>query len=66
MEASVNEALERKCPFFWRLEELWGTRPNTTVIVNAESSTASTSQVPPQAPPQASSPTPSQSTIPDA
>ena len=39
-ETSINEVLERKCPFFWRLEEVWGTRPNATMIVNTESSTA--------------------------
>ena len=26
--ASINEALEKRCAFFWRLEEIWGTRPN--------------------------------------
>jgi len=31
-EESINEILERKCPFFWRLEEIWGSRPNATVI----------------------------------
>ena len=33
-EASINEVLERKCLFFWRLEleEIWGPRPNVKVI----------------------------------
>ncbi|KAF8417327.1 hypothetical protein EV426DRAFT_721276 [Tirmania nivea] len=26
-EASINEALERKCAFFWRLDEIWGSSP---------------------------------------
>jgi len=35
-EASTNQVLERKCPFFWRLEEIWGSHPNTSVIHNTE------------------------------
>ncbi|KAF8416864.1 hypothetical protein EV426DRAFT_721555 [Tirmania nivea] len=27
-DKSINEVLERRCPFFWRLEEIWGSRPN--------------------------------------
>ncbi|KAF8459360.1 hypothetical protein BGX38DRAFT_2985 [Terfezia claveryi] len=36
-EQSINELLERRCPFFWRLEELWGSRPNISVILHTES-----------------------------
>ena len=39
-KASINEVLECTCQFFYRLEEVWGTRPNATIIVNAESSIA--------------------------
>lgn len=35
---TINKLLERKCPCFWRLEELWGTRPNVRVIMDTESS----------------------------
>jgi len=35
-EASINQVLERRCPFFWRLEEIWGSRPNESVIYNTE------------------------------
>ena len=38
MYDTVNKLLERKCPFFWRLEEIWGTRPNVRVIMDTESS----------------------------
>ena len=31
-EESINNVLERKCAFFWRLEEIWGSQPNVTVI----------------------------------
>ena len=36
---SVNEVLERKCQFYFRLEEIWGSRPNAQVIAPLESST---------------------------
>ena len=25
-ERSINEALEKKCAFFWRLDAIWGSR----------------------------------------
>jgi len=31
-EASINQELQRRCPFFWRLGEIWGSRPNVSVI----------------------------------
>jgi len=43
-EEWVNEVLERKCPFVWRFEEIWGSRPNATVIFNTESLITSQSQ----------------------
>ena len=45
-EDSINAKLECKCPFYWQLEELWGSRPNATVILDMESSqiTATSSQ----------------------
>ncbi|RPB20104.1 hypothetical protein L211DRAFT_572676 [Terfezia boudieri ATCC MYA-4762] len=35
-DQSINEVLERRCPFFWRLEELWGSRPNVSAIPHTE------------------------------
>ena len=46
-EPSINDRLEQKCTFFWRLEEIWGSRPNATVVVHTESITISPN-VPPQ------------------
>lgn len=37
-EASINEILESRCSFFWRLDAIWGTRPNATPIVNIDTS----------------------------
>jgi len=34
--ASINETLEARCVFFWRLDAIGGTRPNTTPIVVAD------------------------------
>ena len=31
-EQSINDVLDRKCAFFWRLDEIWGTCPNASVI----------------------------------
>ncbi|KAF8469206.1 hypothetical protein BDZ91DRAFT_721903 [Kalaharituber pfeilii] len=36
-EQSINDALERKCTFFWRLEGIWGSRSNSAVIAIRES-----------------------------
>ena len=30
----ISEAQERKRPWFWRLDDLWGSRPNVTVILD--------------------------------
>jgi len=30
---SVNEVLNKKCKFFWRLDEIFGTRPNNNPVV---------------------------------
>ncbi|KAF8424327.1 hypothetical protein EV426DRAFT_599504 [Tirmania nivea] len=39
-EASINETLERKCAFFWRLDEIWGSRPNVELVGGSESITS--------------------------
>ncbi|KAF8459269.1 hypothetical protein BDZ91DRAFT_464829 [Kalaharituber pfeilii] len=31
-ELSINELLEKKCTFFWQLDEIWGSRPNATAV----------------------------------
>jgi len=36
-EESTDEVLERKSSFFWLLEEIWGSRPNASIIFNTES-----------------------------
>jgi len=36
-DAKINEILERKCICYWRLDSIWGTRPNATVVVNMDS-----------------------------
>ena len=33
---SINDALEKKCALFWRLEEIWGTRPNVAIPIAIE------------------------------
>ena len=35
--ASINHALEKRCAFFWRLEEIWGTRPNVAIPATIQS-----------------------------
>ncbi|KAF8430147.1 hypothetical protein EV426DRAFT_708274 [Tirmania nivea] len=35
--SSFNALLESKCPLFWRLDDIWGTRPNITPIIIADS-----------------------------
>ena len=55
---SINKVLERKCPFYWRLDELWGSHPNATAIMDTESSHM-TSHMTPQVPPQVPSQVPS-------
>ncbi|KAF8421680.1 hypothetical protein EV426DRAFT_608723 [Tirmania nivea] len=44
--SSFNVLLESKCPLFWRLDEIWGTRPNVTPILIADSTQDSTQQEP--------------------
>ena len=39
-ETSVNEALERKCTFFWQLDGIWGSQPNGTLIGGNKSVTS--------------------------
>ena len=29
---SINEELEKTCTFFWRLDKIWGFRPNASII----------------------------------
>ena len=42
---SVNDKLEEKCTFFWRLEEIWGSGPNATMLSGSmESSHLSNTQ----------------------
>ncbi|KAF8455706.1 hypothetical protein BGX38DRAFT_1266988 [Terfezia claveryi] len=53
-EQSINDILERKYPFFWCLEEIWGSRPNVSVILHTESiapflsTQEPSSQIPPE------------------
>jgi len=54
-ETSINEALERRCLFFWRLDEIWGSRPNVTLTGGSESS-----EIHPKIPSQQPSEMPSQ------
>ncbi|KAF8424368.1 hypothetical protein EV426DRAFT_574030 [Tirmania nivea] len=35
--SSFNALLESKCPLFWRLDDIWGTRPNIIPIIIADS-----------------------------
>ena len=37
-DESIQEVLERKCPFYTRLDRLWGSHPNVTAIHDTESS----------------------------
>jgi len=32
-ERSINQALEKKCAFFWQLDAIWGIRPNVIMVV---------------------------------
>ena len=46
---ATNQILETKCPFYWRFEAIWGTRPNSRAIVRLESTSdplAESSQTP--------------------
>ena len=52
LERTIHEALEKKCPYFFRLDAIWGTRPGATARVHIDSQT----EVPEMDPP------PSQST----
>ena len=53
---SINHALEKKCAFFWRLEEIWGTRPNVAIPATIQSTSTTEARQSPDGPP-----TPSQS-----
>ncbi|KAF8430084.1 hypothetical protein EV426DRAFT_579674 [Tirmania nivea] len=63
-EASINDALERKCAFFWRLDEIWGSRPNVELIGGSESVASRPSQIPSEIPSQIPSEIPGPSQIP--
>ena len=54
-EESINEILEWKCMFYWRLDSIWGTIPNAIPIVNMESLRPPTTAAPPAAPSQLTS-----------
>ena len=43
-ETSINDRLKRKCPFYWRLDAIWGSRPNVTVVDRMESMSVKASQ----------------------
>ena len=58
-EASVNGTLEKKCAFFWRLDEIWGARPNVAVPTAIRSAAATAPRRIPQS--HGAPPTPSQS-----
>ncbi|KAF8429987.1 hypothetical protein BGX38DRAFT_1278031 [Terfezia claveryi] len=36
-EESINEILDQRCPYFWHLEEIWGSGPNVSVVLQTES-----------------------------
>ncbi|KAF8461543.1 hypothetical protein BDZ91DRAFT_798027 [Kalaharituber pfeilii] len=36
---SINTFIEKKCPLFWRLDAIWGSRPNSMVVASRESIT---------------------------
>lgn len=36
-QESIDKALEKKCPFFHRLDAIWGTRPNVKIIARPDS-----------------------------
>ena len=38
-EQTINDVLERKCAFYWRLDGIWGTRPNASIIIGSMEST---------------------------
>jgi len=54
-ETSIDEALERRCPLFWRLDEIWASRPNVTLTRGSEST-----EIRPKIPSQQPSEIPSQ------
>jgi len=54
-ETSINEALERRCLFFWRLDEIWGSRANVMLTGGSASS-----EIHPKIPSQQPSEMPSQ------
>ena len=43
-DSTINGVLERKCPFYWRLDAIWGSRPNVTVVHRLESISQRNSQ----------------------
>lgn len=45
-ENSITESLEKRCPFFFRLDAIWGTRPNVRIATGLDS----TSMLPPPRP----------------
>jgi len=44
---TFNALLETKCPLFWRLDEIWGTRPNVTPVMVVDSAPPDSSDSPP-------------------
>ena len=41
-EQSINQALERKCPFFHRLDAIWGSKPNVNIVTRMDSTSSQT------------------------
>ncbi|RPB26106.1 hypothetical protein L211DRAFT_694380 [Terfezia boudieri ATCC MYA-4762] len=59
-EQSINAVFEKKCPFFWRLDGVWGEHPNASfsgcleILSCAESQPAPNPPAPSQPPPNPS------------
>ena len=44
-DQSIKDALERKCPFFFRLDAIWGGRPNVKVLYRMDTINSTTQPV---------------------
>ncbi|KAF8430078.1 hypothetical protein EV426DRAFT_579629 [Tirmania nivea] len=58
-EQSINAVLEKKCPFFWRLDGVWGEHPNASFSGGLEILSCAEPRAPSQ-PPENEPPAPSQ------
>ncbi|KAN0077841.1 hypothetical protein V8E54_006145, partial [Elaphomyces granulatus] len=55
---SINEVLNKKCKFFWRLDEIFGTRPNNVPVTSSDSLPPPQPRLPSQSQPQTQPQTP--------